>query len=178
MKLETMRCIKAGLADGSNGINAKIAGLTLDGSDARPSNPTPYFDVDHKWLARRQVDDEELATIAFPALAVFQNGPLNVMDVAVTTNVQDATLQVVFGYMVNKQDSALAVRDSLYFNRALLRWINWFRSNDQTSGFRTKNGIIIRSVLEITQDDVHQDFGSANLIAATAATFRVRETSP
>jgi len=178
VKLETVRLIKAGLADVTNGINAKIAALTLDGTDALPSNPTPYYDVDHKWLARRQINDDDTATITFPALAVFQFAPLRVLNPEVETVVRDAELQIAYAYLVKKQDSAAAVRDSLYFNRALLRWHHWFMRNDQTSAFRTKNGIIIRTVRELVQDDVLEEWGSADCVAATVATYHVRETSP
>lgn len=178
MKLEVVRLIKAGLADATGGINAKIAALTLDGTDARPSNPNRYFDVDHKWLARRQVNDDDTSTITFPALAVFQFAPLTFVDAEVQTVVRDADLQIGFAYLVKKQDSAEAVRDALYFNRALARWFTWFMSNDQTSAFRTKNGVIIRAVTELTQDDVLEPWGSADCVASTVATFRVRETSP
>lgn len=177
MKLETVRLIKSGLADATNGINAKIGALTLDGTDTRPANPTRYFDVDDKWVARRRIDDDELSVVTFPALAVFQFAPLVVADPEVHTVVRDAEIQVGFAYLIKKQDSAAAVRDALYFNRALLRWFAWFLSNDQTSAFRTKNGVIIRTVTEITQDDVFEEWGSADCIAATVATFRARETS-
>jgi hypothetical protein len=178
VKLETVRLIKAGLADATNGINAKIAALTLDGSDARPSNPSRYFDVDDKWVARRQIDDGDTSNITFPALAVFQFAPLHVLDPEVQTVVRDVEIQIAYAYLVKKQDSAEAVRDSLYFNRALLRWHTWFMANAQASGFRTKNGVIIRYTTELTQDDAHEDWGSVDCIAGTIATYRVRETSP
>jgi hypothetical protein len=178
MKLEVVRLIKAGLADATYGINAKIAALTLDGTDTRPTVPNRYYDVDHKWLARRQVNDDDTDTITFPALAVFQFAPLEVLTPEVMTVVRDAEIQIAFAYLVKKQDSAAAVRDALYFNRALLRWFNWFMHNDQTSAFRTKNGVIIRSVENLQQDDVLEEWGSADCVASTIATFRVRETSP
>lgn len=177
MKLETVRLIKAGLADVTNGINAKIAALTLDGSDTRPANPAPYFDVDHSWVARRSLTDADTQAVsAFPALAVFQSAPLRALDTEIETIIRDVEIQIAFAYLVKKQDSALAVRDALYFNRALLRWFAWFMSNDQASSFRTKNGAVIRYVTDITQDDVHEEWGAADCIAATIATFRVRET--
>jgi len=177
VKLETVRLVKAGLADATYGINARIAALTLDGSDTRPSNPTRYYDVDDNWVARRQIDDADSSNISFPALAVFQFAPLRVVDPEVHTVVRDADLQLAFAYLVKKQSSAVAVRDALYFNRALLRWFTWFQANDQSSAFRTKNGVIIRRITELTQDDVHEEWGSADCIAATIATLRVRETS-
>jgi hypothetical protein len=178
MKLETVRLVKAALADVTYGINAMLAALTLDGSDTRPANPTVYTDVDHKWVARRKVDDVDTAAITFPALAVFQFAPLRCVDVEVRTIVRDADVQIAFAYVVRKQDSAAAVRDALYFNRALLRWFKWFEANDQTSSFRTKNGVTLRLLQELTQDDVDEDWGSVNCIAATIATWRVRENSP
>lgn len=178
MKLEVVRLIVAGLADATYGINAKIAALTLDGSDTRPSNPTVYNDVDHKWVARRIIDDADSSNITFPALAVFQFAPLRAADPEVETVVRDVEIQIAFALLLNKQDSAAAIRDTLYFNRALLRWFHWFMGNDQSSSFRTKNGAIIRSVTELTQDEVEEPFGSADCVSATIATFRVRETSP
>lgn len=178
MKLEVVRLIKAGLADATNGINAKIAALTLDGTDTRPSNPNRYFDVDHKWVARRHIGDDDALTITFPALAVFQFAPLTAVDPEVSTVVRDVDIQIAFAYLIKKQDSAEAVRDALYFNRALLRWFHWFMSNDQTSAFRTKNGVIVRWVQELAQDDVFEEWGAADCIAATIATLRCRETSP
>lgn len=176
MKLETVRLIKAGLADATNGIAAKIAALPLDGTDALPTNPTRYFDVDHKWLSRQKVSDEDTASISFPALAVYQHAPLSAVDPEVGTVVRDVDIQVAFAYLVKKADSAAALRDALYFNRAMLRWFGWFMSNDQSSGFRTKNGVIIRTARQLTQDDIERDWGSVNCMATTAATFRVRET--
>lgn len=176
MKLETVRLIKAALADATNGINAKIAELVLDGTDSRPANPTRYFDVDDRWLARRQVNDDDLLTVTFPALAVFQFAPLEIITPEVQTYVRDADLKIAYAYLVKKQDSKVAVCDALYFNRALLRWHRWFMSNDQTAAFRTKNGIIIRWAGKIEQDDVDEQWGSANCIGTTVITYRVRET--
>lgn len=179
MKLETVRLIKSGLLDGTNGIAAKIAALTLDGSDARPTSPTIYTDVDDKWVARRRIDDSDSA-ISFPALAVFQHAPMVVVDEEVPTIVRDVDVSIAFAYLVKKQDSVVALRDVLYFNRALLRWFNWFMRNDQDGTFGTKNGVTIRSLRELTQDDAHDEetWASVDCIGATIATFRVRENSP
>lgn len=177
MKLETIRLIKAGLADATYGINAKIAALTLDGSDARPSNPTRGFDVDDAWVARRKLNAEDTG-VTMPALAVFQFQPLRVLNSEVHTIERDAEIDVAFAYLIKKQDADEVVRDGLYFNRALLRWFTWFMSNDQISAFRTKSGVIISSVTAIEQDDVVEDWGAAVCTASTTATFRVRETSP
>ena len=177
MKLEAMRCIRDGLADATNGINAKLAALTLDGADTRPANPTRAFDVDDAWVARRSLNAED-TSVTLPALAVFQFEPLQVGNAEILTVVRDASVRVAFAYLLKKQDSDEAVRDGLYFNRALLRWFAWFMSNDQTSAFRTKNGIIIRTVTDIVQPDVVEDWGAAVCTAVTFGTFHLRETSP
>lgn len=181
MKLETVRLIVAALADVTNGINAKLAGLTLDGSDARPANPTVYDDVDHRWVARRRVDDAETANITFPALVVYQIGPLRALLEETPYDhvvLRDAAIQIGFSYLTKKQDSLVVVRDALYFNRALMRWFNWFISQDPNSSTRTKNGVIVASCTEFTQDDVHQEWASVDCLATSLATLKLRESSP
>lgn len=177
-KLETIRLIDAGLADVSNGINAKIAALTLDGSDARPSNPTVYTDVDDKWVARRRVSDDDASTITFPALAVFQIGRLEAIERNDLDVVRDFAFTVGFRYLLKKQDSALATRDGLYFNRAIARWFNWFITRDPNSATRTKNGITIVRCLDFSQSDVRESWASADCIVGTDALLHIREATP
>lgn len=175
MKLETMLCIKDGLADATNGINAKIAALTLNGSDTRPANPTRGFDTEDAWVANRQWNADDPG-VTLPALAVFQAAPIRVIDVEPETIVRDVELQLVYAYLVNKQDADEVMRDGHYFIRALLRWHTWFMRNDQAGSFRTRNGIIIRTTQDLSPDDAREDFGAAVSIASVTATYIVRET--
>lgn len=177
MKLEAMRMLKAGLADATNGINAKIAGLTIDTGDVRPTNPTRYFDVDDPWVARRQLNAED-TDVTLPALAVFAVGPLDVGDAEVMTVVRDVEIKIGLAYLLKTQDSDEIHRAGLYFNRALLRWFTWFMRNEQSSAFRTKNDVIIRRVDGIIQDDKPEIWEAAVSIAQTVATFTLRENSP
>lgn len=179
MYLETALMIKDGLADATNGLNAHIAALTLNGSHTRPANPNRYFDIEHNWVARREVNEDDTATVTFPALAVFEAEPTQILDQEPMTDVRDAEVRVALAHLVKKQPSAATVRDALYAQRALLRWFTWFMRNDQSGAFRTKNGIIIRTIPEggLLQERVHEEMGAAVCVASTTATFIVRETS-
>jgi hypothetical protein len=179
MKRETIRMLKLGAADVTNGINAKIAAVSLDAGDVRPAAVNLYNDIDHKWVARRRVSAEETAAaITFPAFAIFQHGSVQVVDVEVETIVRDALIQVGFAHLVKENNPLEAISDGEYVNRAVLQFLNWVMRNDQASSFRTRNGIVIRSIDTLIQDDVHEDWDGAVCVAQTIATFRVRETQP
>lgn len=177
MKRETIRCLKLAAADGGNGINAKIAAVSIDAGDVRPANVTIYNDIDHKWVARRRANAED-TDISFPALAIFQFAPLEIIDVEVMTVVRDGLLKVGFAWLLKENNPLEAVSDGQYYNRALLQFLHWYMRNDQASAHRTRNGIIVRTLEEITQDDVHEDWDGAVSVAQTVATLRCRETQP
>lgn len=178
MKLETVRMLVAALADGTNGINAKIAALTLDGADARPATPTVYNDVDHRWVARRRVDDADLATITFPALAVFQLGRMTAVLPEPYLPLRDADVQIGFAHIGKGQDSALALRDALYANHALMRWFSWFLSQDPNGATRTRNGVTVADCTGFVQDDVHEEFDGVDCLAQSVAGLVLRDSSP
>lgn len=179
MKRETIRCLKLGAADNANGINAKIGAVSIDvvAGDVRPANVTIYNALDHKWVARRRANAED-GDINFPALAIFQFGQLQVLDVEVKTVVRDALIKVAFAWLLKENNPLEVTSAGDYYNRALLQWIHWFMRNDQSSAFRTRNGIIIRTLEELNQDDVTESWEAADCVAQTIATFRVRETQP
>lgn len=177
MKRETIRLLRAAAADGGNGINAKIGAVSIDAGDVRPANVTLFDDLTHQWVARRRANAAD-ADLTFPAFAIFQHAPLEVRDVEVMTIVRDADLQVGFALLVKNNDALEATSDGQYVNRAVLQFLNWFMRNDQAGAFRTRNGITIRSIEKITQDDVHESWEGAVSIAQSLVTFRVRETQP
>ena len=76
MKRETIRMVKLGAADVTNGINAKIAAVSLDAGDSRPAALNHYNDIDHKWVARRRLNAEDTGAATLPAMAIFQHGPV------------------------------------------------------------------------------------------------------
>lgn len=177
MYLETALMIQDGLADPTNGLNAKIAALALNAGHTLPANPTRYFDFQDNWVARREVNEDDSTTVTLPALAVFEAEALDIVDPEPMTITQDAEVRVAFAHVVSKQPSAEATRDVLYARRALRRWFVWFMRNAQTSAFRTKNGIIIRTLQSLQQEIVREQMGTAICLASTTATFLVRETS-
>lgn len=177
MKRETIQCLKLGAADVTNGINAKIAAVSLDGVDARPTPVTVYNDIDHPWVRRRHINAED-TDVMFPAFVIFQHAPIQVIDTEVRTIVRDAYITACLAVVLKGNNEVAMSSDGQYVARATLQFLHWFMRNDQTSGFRTRNGIIIRQLVELTQDDVEIKWGGATCFAPTIAKFRVRETQP
>lgn len=177
MLVELIYMLNAGLEDGTIGINAQFDSFNVVSGHAVPPDVTVYNQIEHKWVARRQVNTDD-GGVTFPAIAIFQPDPGR-HEGDVQTIYRKSDYPVVFAYIAKRSDSALGARDAGYTNRALLRWFRDFMDNSKTDTLRTQNGVIISQVIgDITEPPVLEDWGKVEVLGALQATFRLRETSP
>src|SRR4051794_21284258 len=127
MELETLRMHAAAAADATIGVNAMIDALPIEGGDVRPPHVTIYTSLDEGagWVARKAVS-EKGDGITFPALAIFLHAT-SVKEVM--TSVRDADVAVVLAYIARSADNPKTQRDSLYTDRAMLRFLRRFADN-------------------------------------------------
>lgn len=173
MQLELIRCVVAGATDLTIGINTRIAALTLEVGDTLPPNVDVYDCVRHGWVARKTFALEGL-NIALPVIAIFV-GTLE-LDPEVETYVRDGHIPVTFAYLDERSDTEVGLYNALQTNRAIGRFLRLFSHNSNET-MRTRNGIIVQAITELSQDQVAAEKGDVFIGAATTATFLVRETS-
>lgn len=175
MELETIRCVVAGLGDGTIGINALIAALTLEAGDARPPNLTIYNSVQHGWVARKAFALSGL-NVTLPALAVFASD-VEIKDAEVETAVRDGWVTVTLAHLAEKSATETGNYNALQTNRAILRFCKLFSANSNLA-MRTRNGVILQAIAEIKPDSIAAVKDDVFIGAATTVKFLVRETSP
>jgi len=176
MLVELIYCINAGLEDATIGINAQFDGLTVISGHAVPPDVTVYNQIEHKFVARRQINNEDTG-ISLPALAIFQAGP-GLIEPEVGTIYRMGEYPIVFAYIASRTDSALAARDGGYTMRCVKRFLRDFMENAQTPVLRTQAGIIVCQLIDLEEPPTLEPFGQAEVVASLVGTFRVRETLP
>lgn len=177
MELETIRCVVAGLNDGTIGANAMIDGLTLEGGDTRPTHVTVYDSVRHGWVARRDFSLTNL-NVTLPALAVFVGQPVQILNPEVETVVRNGHVSITIAHLELKSATETGIYSALQVNRALLRFCKLFSGNSNAATFRTRNGIILQAITNIAPQSIAAVKDDAFIGAATEIEFLVRETSP
>jgi hypothetical protein len=174
VELETIRMSATAAADATIGINAMIDALPLDGADTRPPHVTVYNSVDHPWVARREFPEQD-PNITYPAVAVMLAQQLVVREV-MTSN-RDAEATVLFAYIERASDSAKLTRDTLYTNRAMLRFLTRFSSNASGSTFRSRGGVLMINPIKTDQGTTKESWGNATMVAATMVTWLIRDSA-
>lgn len=177
MLVELIYSLNAGLEDGTIGVNAQFdAPLTLVSGHAMPPDVTVYNQIEHKWVARRQVNTED-AGVTYPALAVFQAAPGS-HDGEVGTIYRMGDYPIVFAYVCKRSDSALGARDGGYTMRVLRRTLRDYMENANVAQ-RTVNGVIVSQIIgRIEEPPILEQWDKAEVVAALTCTFRCRDTSP
>lgn len=175
MELDVIRACAAAASDATIGINAQLAALPLDAGDATPPQVTLYNSVDHGWVAR-QTAAESGSGITFPAVAILVAQPTTIDQVHTVT--RDAHFPVAFAYVQRQADSAHGLRDALYTQRAILRFLTAFAAPTPTGqSYRFRNGVGLVLPESITAPPTNQPWGAALVTSAVIVTWLVRETS-
>lgn len=126
MKLEACRLVANALDDVTLGVNARLASVPRDGSDAVPPDLALIDDeTRNPFAARGQMpeDDDQ-----YPCLLVGLMDQGNTLDPHQKTGVRDGSVQLLVRYGARQVDSARGAQDAYYTFRAVERcltaWIN------------------------------------------------------
>ena len=130
MRLEVVRMVTDALTHATEGVNAMLALVPLDGSDVRPADVTVTSEMDDEDAAQGAVAREEDDPGA--ELVVYARGGVTEFAGEVLTVDQDAeAFEVLIYYKARESDTAKAQRDMSYTMRAA-RWaLNHFNQNDR-----------------------------------------------
>lgn len=180
MELEAIRAVYAGLTDPTIGINAMIDGLVKDTvTDNLPAHVTVYNYVDHPWVARKKLNKDEIENghVSVPAVAVFLARPAAI-DAKVQTVHRNGDFPIVVAYFTTEPDETKRMRDALYVNRAMLRFLTKFDDNANAT-MRFRNNVNLFTLQEpVTQTTPFVPWEAAILSAATEFTYHCREHLP
>lgn len=179
MELEVIRAVSAGLQDATIGINAMIDGLTLDTiGDAPPSHVTVYNYTDHSWVARKKINHDEVENghISLPAVAVYLEAPPQ-LEPVVRTIYRDGDYPIAISYVTIEPDEVKRMRDALYVNRAVLRFLTRFDS-DAHASMRFRNNVNLYVQKSLVQFTPFVRWEAAILAASTIPTYQCREHQP
>lgn len=169
MIIETVRFVADLLDDETNGVNAKIEAIGLDGTDTRPGDIAAVLnEFDSPAIARRQIG----ADVTTPVLAVFTPRDTDLTG-WVTTGVMDARDVMVAIVVVDKDaDSEVANLNSAYYVRAIMQSINSVATGDTT---RTRNNVQILAHRNVTLIQPWIEVGNAWMSRGVLVGFQSRE---
>lgn len=180
MELETIRAVYAGLTDATIGLNAQIDGLTKDtNTDALPTHVAAFYNyADHPWVARKTLNrDEAVANnVILPCVTVYLDQP-PILDPEVETIYRNGSVPVVIAYLSIEADEGKRMRDALYVNRAIQRFLRRFDDNSNAA-MRFRNNVNVYIAKSLTQYTPFQLGGDALTAAATLVTYQCRDHAP
>jgi hypothetical protein len=181
MELEVVRAVSAGLQHATIGINAMIDALVIDTiGDLKPSHVTIYNYVDHPFVARKKINHDEVESghVSLPAVAVYLEAPPT-LEPEVGTIYRNGDFPVAISYVTIEPDEVKRMRDALYVNRALLRFLTQFNANaDPGRTLRFRNNVNLYLATGLTQYTPFVPWEAALLAASTLVTYRCREHQP
>ena len=174
MILEAVRIIHTWLQDGTNGVNAKLPGVPLDGSDSVPAAIVTFLEeTSSAQVARGRVP--EVAS-QLPCLAVLQSGEV-VVPAVIGTTYQDADITVTIWYVARDKDSDTARRDAMYTIRAIRRSLTeLFKPANDAS--RVRGSVQMFPTGEITIPPLFTVQDDVPISGAVEVRVKVRDTSP
>lgn len=181
MELEVVRAVYYGLKDATIGLNKQIDGIVIDQiGDLMPSHCAFYNYVDHPWVAQKTINREEVdnGVVIFPAIAVYLESAPQFDPEVITTDHRDGTFAIAISLLTIEPEKAKAMREALYTNRALLRFLTQFNSNTYKDTLRLRNGVSLFVSTALTQYTPFDMWGDVLLAASTVVTYRCREHQP
>lgn len=176
MILDTIRAWTDWLGHGTYGVNALLAGVERDGTDAAP--PSIQLIVDetrNPAAARRQIPDTVpclIVRLAAPATmddSVGPNSPHRYGDIPVMTL-----------YAAEHQDSDDGTQNAAYTLRAVERVLAKFLDHTIAAAntARLRNNITILHATALQQLTMFEPIEDRDILGALAITFRVMDKNP
>lgn len=174
MRLEVVRIVADWLADGTNGVNALLPGIPLDGGDSTPPVIASIVDETRSGVAARRHFPEDHPT---PALFVFTGRDARLMG-EVHTHLRDAEISVTIGYVQKAATTENGLRDAFYTMRAVERSLKKLQEQANEAS-RTRNNIAIIAAREFVYPNVFAEVGGLVMTAGVEAVYElVRDYAP
>ena len=174
MILEAIRIVNTWLQDGTNGVNAKLAGVPLDGSDTVPPNIVTFIEeTSNAPLARGRVPE---AAASLPCLAVLQSGEM-VAPAHIGTTYHDADITIGIWYVARDRDSEDGRRDDMYTIRAIRQSLTEL-FKDANVANRKRGKVQMFPSGEITVPPLFTMQDDAPISGAVELRVKVRDTDP
>ncbi len=174
MILEAIRIIDSWLQDGTNGVNVKLAGLTLDGSDTVPPDIVTFLEeTSSAQVARGRMPE---ATSQLPCLAVLQSGEV-VVPAHIGTTYFDADITITIWYAAKDKDSDNGRQDAMYTVRAIRQSLTeLFKPGNSAS--RVRGGVQMFPSGEITIPPLFTIQDDVPISGAVELKVKIRDTDP
>lgn len=177
MRLEAVRMVTAWLKDDTYGVAAKLAALTLDGSDSRPETIADSSIVDetsNAHAAFRRFDG-----LTMPALIVSCVGEPEHRDPEQmhSTAAVDGSVTVQVRYATRKLASDTAIADASYVIRAVIASLRELHKNENVAS-RTRNSVYLISCEQLIEQGVYEEVEDTWLLAAVQVKYVTRNILP
>lgn len=187
MQLEPIRIVADwlnGVTTGSSdySINAQLPSVERDGGDAQPPAVHVYDETRDGWVARRDVPND--AAIALPAIVVCYGQPMTIdgeIHQNGTAAIRGGKAQIIVGYLLDKSDTALSVRNALYTKRAILRSLTQLHDETNAPTARLRNNVSLRICDDMTLTPPLARWGDSRdawLATAAVLDYTVRDLAP
>lgn len=177
MILETLRIISTALQHGTYGVNAKIAALTLDGSDTAPPAVVTFLEASSSdLLASGLLMDSQGTTD--PVLGVVQAAPF-----AGPAAIHGPTLKLYEGtvavwYITTNTDAGAAMQDGLYTMRAVGQCLADVLQNANEAARLRNNSVGLQQISSFEFLPVYTKMEQVQVTAALQFTAQVRDLEP
>jgi hypothetical protein len=168
MRLEAARIIADWLGHATYGVNAKLAVLTLDGSDTRPADVATIVDETRNASAAfRRFDGLTLPAliVTVPVDPVYRDSEL-----PQSNNRADAFVTVQARYAVRKLAGETAIADGNYIVKAVLASLRELHKNANVAS-RTRNSVVLVSCEEMLEQGVYEEVEDTWLVTGVQVKY-------
>jgi hypothetical protein len=177
MRIEAVRAVTAWLKGDTYGYAAKLAALTMDGSDTRPTtvlDASIVDETDNANAAFRRFDG-----LTLPALIVTVVGDIEHSDPnqPQTGDRGEGYVTVQVRYAERNTASQTAIVNGTYAIRAVIASLREFHKNDNVAS-RTRNSIRLVSCESLVEQGVYEEVEDAWLLAAVQMRYFVVNLLP
>lgn len=160
---------------GPYGVNARLATLPLDGSDAAPTPIVSILDeTRHVAAAFSRFDG-----VPLPALlvGVVEDPTLRDGEILQPGDRADGTITVAIRYAARALMAPAALADAHYVAKAVLASLRRLHDEDQVAA-RTRNGVRLVSCERLQWHGIYEEIADAWVLTAVSATYYVSDRHP
>ena len=172
MLLETNRILADWLADVTNGVNAKLPDVPLDGADLVPANVTVVDETRNDDVALGRLPD----TLPCVAVSVQEIEYADPVQPHVTNEVS-ARVTVLVRYGQRTVDGSTGLSEASYTLRAVLMSLRELHTNEQAAA-RARGSVHLISCEDLRQVPLTQEIDDAWVTGAVRATYTIYDLAP
>lgn len=174
MQLEAQRIVASWLADATDGVNAKLAVLSYDGTDTQPADlATITAACDNPNAAFGRLDGLALPAVIVAARDIEHRDP----EIPQPTSGVDGVVTLLIRYGERTGDPDKALRNGAYVTKAILASLRELHANENAAS-RTRNGIQLWSCEGLREPGVYEETNDAWLISAVEVRYHARDLYP